>query len=207
MFRKTSALLASLTLAALPAITLAADEHAAAAGEHAAHETQGAIANVKQGLYTGVTALVVFMIVFTVLAVKVWPAITKGLDDRARKIKDEIESAEMARKQAKDALEQYQSSLAQARVEAQKEIDKARSQATAIAAELKAKADVELGQMREKAMRDIENARRAAVAEIYVESANLAAIMAGKILKREVNAGDRQRLVEESVRQLEGARN
>lgn len=206
MFRKTTALLASLTLAALPAITLAADEHAAAAGEHA-HETQGAIANVKQGLYTGVTALVVFMIVFTVLAVKVWPAITKGLDDRARKIKDEIESAEMARKQAKDALEQYQSSLAQARVEAQKEIDKARSQATAIAAELKAKADVELGQMREKAMRDIENARRAAVAEIYVESANLAAIMAGKILKREVNAGDRQRLVEESVRQLEGARN
>ena len=203
MFRKTSALLASLTLATLPAVTLAADEHAA--GAHG--ETQGAIATMKQGLYTGITALVVFMIVFTVLAVKVWPAITKGLDERARKIKDEIESAEMARKQAKDALEQYQSSLAQARVEAQKEIDKARAQATAIAAELKAKADAELGQMREKAMRDIENARRAAVAEIYVESANLAAIMAGKILKREVNAGDRQRLVEESVRQLEGARN
>jgi hypothetical protein len=31
--------------------------------------------------------------------------------------------------------------------------------------------------------------------------------MAGKILKREVNSGDTQRLLDESVRQLEGARN
>jgi hypothetical protein len=31
--------------------------------------------------------------------------------------------------------------------------------------------------------------------------------MAGKILKREVNTNDTQRLLDESVRQLEGARN
>lgn len=174
----------------------------AMAQEHEAADKQGAIASVKQGVYTAGTALVVFMIVFVVLATKVWPVITKGLDERAKKIRDEIESAEMARQQAKEALEQYQASLSQARVEAQKEIDKARAQATAIAAELKAKADVELAQAREKAMRDIENAKRAAVAEIYADSANLASIMAGKILRREVSVGDRQRLVEESLAQL-----
>jgi len=162
---------------------------------------------VKQGLATGVTAVIVFALVAAILGMFVWPKIAKGLDDRAQKIKDEIDAAEMARKQAKDALEQYQQSLAQARAEAQKEIDKARSQAQIISAELKAKADVELTAMREKAMRDIENAKKTAVSEIYAHSTQLAATMAGKILRREVNTGDTQRLLEESVQQLAGSRN
>lgn len=178
-----------------------------AADAHGEHEKVGAILTAKQGLWTGITALVVFAIAAAVLGLFVWPKISAGLDERAKKIKDEIEAAEMARAQAKDALEQYQQSLSQARAEAQKEIDKARAQAQAISAELKTKADAELNAMREKAMRDIDNAKRAAVSEVYAQGSALAASMAGKILKREVNAGDTQRLLDESVRQLEGARN
>lgn len=188
-------LLASLSLTAM---TFAAGE---------GHEAVDAIPTPKQGLWTGITALVVFAIAAAVLGLFVWPKISAGLDERAKKIKDEIDAAEMARAQAKDALEQYQQSLAQARAEAQKEIDKARAQAQAIAAELKTKADAELNAMREKAMRDIDNAKRAAVSEVYAQGSALAATMAGKILKREVNTNDTQRLLEESVRQLEGARN
>lgn len=193
-----SSRLAFLAHAACPALALAAEE---------AHEKVEAIANVKQGVYTAVTALVVFAIVFAVLAVKVWPTITKALDERANKIKSEIEAAESARKQAKDALDQYQASLSQARAEAQKEIDKARAQAQVIASELRAKADVELAALREKALKDIEAARRAAVADLYSESANLATAMAGKILQREVSSGDRQKLLDESLAQLQNSRN
>jgi F-type H+-transporting ATPase subunit b len=170
-------------------------------------EVVGAIPTAKQGFATGLTAVIVFIIVAAILQFLVWPKISKGLDDRANKIKDEIDGAEMARKQAKDALEQYQQSLAQARAEAQKEIDKARAQAQVISAELKAKADIELNAMREKAMRDIDNAKKAAVAEVYSQSAHLATTMAGKILRRDVNAGDTQRLLDESVAQLAGSRN
>ncbi|MHC4989953.1 MAG: ATP synthase F0 subunit B, partial [Planctomycetota bacterium] len=42
----------------------------------------------------GVTALVVFLVAFGFLAVKVWPPIVQGLDDRQRKIREEIEAAE-----------------------------------------------------------------------------------------------------------------
>src|SRR5438128_430465 len=91
---------------------------AALAQEHSAHglpaEEVSAIPSVEQGLVTGLTALIVFGIVFAVLAVKVWPAISKGLDERANKIRGEIAAAEAARKQAKEALEQYERSLAQA---------------------------------------------------------------------------------------------
>lgn len=178
-----------------------------AADEHGAHEAVGAIPTAQQGLWTGITALIVFGIAAAVLGLFVWPKISSGLDERAQKIKDEIEAAEMARQQAKDALEQYQQSLAQARAEAQKEIDKARAQAQVIADELKQKADVELSAMREKALRDIEQAKRTAVAEVYAQSGALATTMASKILRRDVNAGDTQRLMDESLAQLASARN
>jgi F-type H+-transporting ATPase subunit b len=188
-------------------LSVAAMAFAADSAHGGAHTPTEAIQPWWQGAATGVTALIVFAIVAAFLGNVVWPKISKGLDERAQKIKDEIEGAEMARAQAKDALEQYQQSLSQARAEAQKEIDKARTQAQAISAELKAKADVELNAMREKAIRDIESAKRAAVSEVYAQGAALATSMASKILKRDVQAGDTQRLLDESVRQLEAARN
>lgn len=193
---------------ALPALGAPETAHDAAhaAGDHH-HEAVGAMPTRAQGIATGVTALFVFAITAAFLGWKVWPTISKALDERQRKITDEIEGAEMARKQAKDALEQYQQSLAQARVEAQKEIDKARSQAQIIASELRAKADVELNQLREKAMRDIDSARRTAVAELHEHAVTLATSMAGNILRREVSTGDRQRLVDESVALLQHSRN
>ena len=65
-----------------------------------------------------VTALVVFLIAFGFLYVKVWPQIVKGLDDRQRKIRQEIDTAEDAREQAKAALAEYERELASARDEA-----------------------------------------------------------------------------------------
>lgn len=183
-----TALLASF----IPTLALAAEEGGA-----------NPIPSVNEGLMTAVAGVVIFLICAVVLGTKVWPTILGGLNARAKKISDEIEAAELARSQAKDALEQYQQSLAQARAEAQREIDKARSQAQTIAAELRTKADAELNQMREKAMRDIESAKRAAVAEVYGSATDLATTLAGKVLKRSINAADSQSLVEESIRELQ----
>lgn len=197
MTRRFSApvLLASALALLGPALTVLAQEHAA-------HEEVGAVPTVKQGLVTGITAIIVFLLVLTVLQLKVWPVIVKGLDERASKIKNEIESAEQARKQAKDALDQYQQSLAQARAESQKMLEQTKAQQVALAADLKAKAEVELGQLREKATRDIEQAKRAAISEIYSQTTTLATAVAGKILRREIRPADQQQLVEESLRQM-----
>lgn len=173
-----------------------------AAAHEGGHETLTALPSVNQGLVTGITALVVFAIVFAVLGTKVWPAIVKGLDQRAEKIREEIAAAEAARKQAKDALEMYEKSLAEARTEAQKMLEKTRAQQQALADELKAKADIELNAMKERARRDIEAAKKAAIQEIYNHTANAATSIASKILRREVNHKDQQRLIEESMGEL-----
>ncbi len=208
----------------------AVDEHAAHAADHAGagesadhaaagmdHGDGGAdhggdhggaspIAGYKEALASAITALVVFGVVVLILATKVWPMITAGLDERNAKIREEIAAAEAARAQAKAALEEYEQSLSQARVEAQKMLDETRAEQARLAAELKAKADRELGELREKAMRDIDGAKKAALAEIYTESVNLATRMAGKILHREVTVEDQKRMLEESLSEMTGAR-
>ncbi|MEZ6244261.1 MAG: F0F1 ATP synthase subunit B [Phycisphaerales bacterium] len=183
-----------------------AQEHAAAAsGEHE-EGNASPIAPPKQGMASGITALVCFGIVVFVLYIKVWPQITKGLDERASKIREEIAAAEAARKQAGEALEEYEKNLAQARAEANKMLEETKARQAELAAELRAKADVELGQMRERAMRDIEGAKKAALNEIYDQSVSLASAMASKILAREVTPQDQSRLFEESLAELQASR-
>lgn len=176
--------------------------HGAGAG---GPETLAPIPNVNAGIVTGVTALVVFALVFAVLALKVWPVIAKGLDERSSKIRSEIEAAEMAQKQARQALREYERNLAQARAEAQKMLDDTKVQQQAMAAELKAKSEIELNSMREKAKRDIEVAKKTAIDEVYAQAVTAATAMATKILRREIGAHDQQRLIQESLGELQTA--
>lgn len=169
------------------------------------HEEPSVLPTPEQGITPMVTALVVFLLVFAILSVKVWPVIVKGLKERENKIREEIEAAEMARRQAREALEQYQQSLAQARAEAQRMLEQAKAQQAAEVAARKQQMDAELAELRARAMADIDAARRAALTEIYGQAAELAAAAASRILRREVNAGDQKRLIDESIAQLAGA--
>lgn len=206
--KSSRTILIALSTLALVGVALAgaptgAGDAAHAAGDHA-HEVVGAIPSVKQGIATGITALIVFALVAAFLQVVVWPKISKGLEDRASKIREEIEAAEMAQQQARTALEQYERNLAQARAEAQKMLDDTKSQQQALALDLRAKAEVELNQLREKAKRDIEQAKKAAISEVHDHATALAMQIAGKILRREIGPQDQQRLVHESLQELQG---
>jgi len=145
------------------------------------------------------SAIVIFGIVLFLLARFVWPKLLKGLEDREKKIRDEIYAAEEARTRANEALKEYEKSLAEARAEANKMIEATKAEQARMAADLKAKAEVEVNQLRESAMHSIEAAKRAALSEIYAETASIATLVASKILEREVSEQDQQRLVDETV--------
>ncbi|MBO6513716.1 MAG: F0F1 ATP synthase subunit B [Phycisphaerales bacterium] len=168
----------------------------------AADKAASPLATPKEGFWTGVTAIVLFLIVFGLLSTMVWPKIVAGLDERNEKIKGEIAAAEDARHQAKVALDEYEKNLAEARAQAQQMLEETKSQQNELAAQLKAQADAELTEMREKAKADIDAAKKQALNELYSESVNLASVMAGKILQREVSVNDEQRLMDESLAEL-----
>lgn len=178
------------------------DGHSAAAGDHGGGAASSPIATVKEGIIPAITAIVIFLIVAGISATMIWPKIVAGLDDRNDKIVGEIAAAEDARKQAKESLDEYEKSLASARAEAQQMIEETRASQGALAAQLKATADTELGAMREKAIADIDSAKKQALNELYTESVNLATVMAGKILAREVTVDDQQKLMDESLAEM-----
>ena len=154
----------------------------------------------------GITTLLVFLLAFGFLGLKVWPRIVKGLDDRQNKILQEIRSAEESRQQAKAALAEYERNLANAREEANQMIAKARADAKAVAEELRSRNASELGEMKERATKDIQSAKENAILELHAQAAMLASAMASKILQREISPGDQQRLMEESLQQLQAVK-
>jgi len=154
----------------------------------------------------GVTALIVFLIAFGVLATQVWPKITRALDEREAKIRNEIKSAEEAREQAKAALAQYEKELASARDEASRMIQKAKAEAKAAGDDLRARNEAELTDLRARAQREIQSAKAAAIAELHAHAATIGADIASRILQRKITVEDQQRLVEESLSQLQVGR-
>ncbi len=152
-----------------------------------------------------VTALVVFLLAFGFLYMKVWPKIAQGLEDRENKIRQEIESAEQAREQAKAALAEYERSLASAREEANAMIVKAKADAKAAGEQLRARNEADLVELKLRATRDIDSAKAAAIGELHTQAAMLAADIAAKILSRELTAQDQQRLINESLDELGAA--
>lgn len=196
---RTNRLMSTLAVAVpfvLPGLALAAD-----AGHEGAVKGE-LLGPLKQGLPAMIAAFIVFGVVFAVLAWKVWPVILKGLDEREAKIRSAIEEAETARQQAKQALEQYQRDLAEARAKAQKDLEAARAQQAVLAAEARAASDREIALSRERALREIDVAKKAALSEIYANTATLATSVASRVLQREVNSGDTDRLVADAITTL-----
>ena len=178
---------------ALSPVAVAAEEHGAA---------QGGVMDFNLLQY--VAAVLVFVLALAVLSRTAWPRILKGLDDRENKIRNEINSAEEARKRADDAVKQYEKSLAEARAEASRMIEATRAEQSRLAADLRVKAEAEINELREGALRSIDAAKKAALSEVYAEAADLSTRVASKVLEREVNAADQKRLIEQTVKEFTG---
>jgi len=75
-----------------------------------------------------IAALIVFGLAIFISGKFIWPKITGALDARDAKIRNEIEAAEKSRANADKALEDYKSSLAEARAEAAKMIEQTKAE-------------------------------------------------------------------------------
>ncbi|QQE10873.1 F0F1 ATP synthase subunit B [Planctomycetota bacterium] len=196
-----------------PAVAAAADKpvadsHATAAADPHATPTDGGHAAPKDdnllkpilGQFTW--ELLLFLVLFAVLAIFVWPPILKGLQDREEKIKDDLGSAEKAAKDAATTLAEYKAQLAEAQKKAQEVIEEGRTAATKLTAELKTQAENEIGAMKQRAETEIKGAKEEALAEIYEQAAVMSTQVAGQILRKEINADDQRGLIEASLQAL-----
>ncbi len=158
-------------------------------------------------IYQAIAAATVFLVVFVVLKTKAWGPILKGLQDRENKIKDDLEAAERANKDAHANLKAYQEQLNDAQAEAKRIIDQAKSDAAKVGAQMREQTQSEITMMRTQVQRDIQNAKDQAVKQLVEEVGLLSTQIAGKILKRELRPEDQAALVRDSIEQYNAAKN
>ena len=151
-----------------------------------------------------VVGIVLFLIVWFVVAKKIVPMFEKMYDERTAEITGGIEKAEKAQAEAAEALVQYQDQLASAREEAGRIREDARAQAAAISAEIKQQAAAEAARMVETAKAQIEAERVQAVRALRGEIGGLATELAGKIVGESLADDERaKRSVERFLEELE----
>lgn len=127
-----------------------------------------------------------------------------------RKRQDEIEARRKEMEKQRSHVEQLSSEIRQRTAKLEREIDEIRKQGItegqAARAELAARADEEVARVGRAAKDEIDRRVAAAREDLQQAAADLTASTAEGILAREINDGDRQRLLSESVETLKASR-
>jgi F-type H+-transporting ATPase subunit b len=189
---RTAATTFSLALAALPAL---AQEHGAA--------PEGGLSPFAGNVGNAIWTLVIFLLVVVVLGKFAWKPILKALQERESVIHDSLAAAKRDREEAEARLKEYADKLVGARQEATAIVDEARRDAETVKRKVIAEAQEEKAKELERAKREITIAKETAVKELYSQAAKLSTDLASKVLRREVNAQDHERLIRDSIAALD----
>jgi F-type H+-transporting ATPase subunit b len=143
-----------------------------------------------------------FGILFILIAKFAFPAVKKGIDARADKIRSSLDEAEKTRDEANTILEDYRRQLADAKNESSRIIEEARQSADKLRQDLKKQAEAEVAEIKQRAQDDIaaqvERAMgdmRARVADMTIE---LTEKVVGRNLDRETNLALIERFIDEA---------
>jgi F-type H+-transporting ATPase subunit b len=156
--------------------------------------------------YDIVGSLICFVIILFFFWRLVLPRMKKLLDERAEAIEGNIAKADEAQHKAEALLEEYTEQLADARAEAAKIREQARTDGQKILAELKEQASSEAARITATAQAQIEAERQAAVVSLRGEVGSLAIDLASGVVG-EVLSDDKkaQAIVDRFLADLEAS--
>lgn len=151
---------------------------------------------------SAVCNLLIFLGVLGILSKFVWPVILGGLQAREDKIFGELQEAEQANQEAKKLLAEYQSKLDDASTQVQSMLSQARQDAEASGQRIVEEAKEEAVRQRERAVAEIETAKKVALSDLAGQTSDLAIGVAQQVLGRELKADDHADLIRQSLDRL-----
>ena len=137
---------------------------------------------------TLVAQMVVFFILWWVVAKFIWPPLVKALDERAKKIADGLAAADKGKAELELANKRVDQALTEARNEGAQRIADAEKRAQMTADEIKQNAQAEAARIVAQAKAEADQQTVRARESLRDQVAVLAVKGAEQILKREVNA-------------------
>ena len=144
--------------------------------------------------------ILTFLIVVFVLGKTAWKPILEGINNRERRIREDIERAEKANAEASALRERYEAQLNEAQRTIQDMVSQARADGERARMELVAAAKAEAERIVEKGRRELAGETDKLRAELRAEVADLSLSLAEKILKRSVDKKLAEEIVNDSVR-------
>ena len=147
---------------AFPALAFAAEE-----------ESSGGLSAILPDMAEFIPMLVIFILLWIVLAKFGWPKFEAMLEKREMTIKDSLEKSEQARVESERVLEEYKRQLEDAKAQAAQIVADAKKTGEAVKADITDKAQSEATAMIEKAHNAIEAEKKAAISELQGSVADL----------------------------------
>ncbi len=142
---------------------------------------------------------VVFVLLMGVLWYFAWGPIRDGLDRREEGIAYDLEQAKEARRRSEELLREYERKLADSADEVRMAMERAKREAEDVRRQIIEEARERAAAERERGVREIEAARRDALKELAQRSADMAVLLAGKVIATELRPSDHARLLDEAV--------
>ncbi len=143
--------------------------------------------------------LVVFLVMLALLSQTAWKPIMEALKAREDNITGSIAAAQRTHEEAKALLAEHQAKIAGAADQVREMLAEAHRDAEATIAKAKADAKAEFDVERERATRDIEQAKDAAVRALAERTAGLAIDLAGRVVKQEITPARQSEIVREAL--------
>ena len=149
-------------------------------------------------------SIVIFLILFVVLKKYAWTPILEGLTKREKSIEDAIEEAKRTRAEMARHKADFERQLAEANQQIPRLMDEARRAADQLRDEMRANANAEIQEERQRLRRDIEVAKDQALQDIWNQAANLATLISAQVIGRSLSGDDHRRLVDDALKEIEG---
>ncbi len=170
------------------------------AGEHAV-EAEEKVNPILPAMNEVIWGAISFLVLLFFMVRRGFPAVKKGMDARAEKIRASIAEAEKAKDEADTILEEYRRQLADAKGEAARIIEAARQDSDRVRQELRKQAEAEVAEIRERAMADINTHVDRVKANLRTEVARLSIELAEKVVERNLDRDTNMALIESFIEQ------
>jgi F-type H+-transporting ATPase subunit b len=140
---------------------------------------------------------------FLVLLGVLWkfgvPAASKMMTARAEKIRGDLDAAEAAKVEAETVLAEYQRQLADAKAESARIVEEARVQADQVGKDIKARAEAEANELRQRNAEQVGAERDRVMGEMQGQVATLAIELAEKVVGSNLDREANTRLIENYI--------
>ena len=146
-------------------------------------------------IFTWINLLILVLIMKKLL----FKPIMNMLAEREEEVSSMYKKAEAAQQNAENLEKDYTQKLSAAKEEAARIMKDATREATLKGEEIVSDAQNKAGALLSKAQKEIEREKKAAVNEIKSDIASIAVSVAEKVIEKDINESDYERLVEEFI--------